>query len=290
MALRDLATAWVRANCPRPDVQQNFLQHLDDAIQRSVNCSFMIGRDLTKIGKPFLVYCFRDEVFAWALTPQQAARLAVADNMLVCAASSFVDHSDPKNEPAVWLEHVEIDSAEALDRSQPITGTLHYRTAEFIADPLAIQAMCEPPGRPSTILFHHLHGLIPPQDEIRFSLPPLGDMRDDQGTQFVGVVPLFFQICMAPRPPQPAFSCRPSPIPSPLISALHPWPATPHSPTLMPMSQTNPAWSPLAATPTPAMPVTLPYPPTYDPGSAAAPPIGHERPISDIRAVLVEVV
>ena len=124
MALRELATAWVRANCPLPDVQENFLHQLDHAAQRGANCSFMIGRELTRNGKPILVYCFRDEVFAFVLTPIQSARLNVTDNMLVCAESPRVNEPVPMVAPVVWLEDVEVDNAAALDRSQPITGTL----------------------------------------------------------------------------------------------------------------------------------------------------------------------
>ena len=85
MILRELAAGWVQANCPRSDVQENFLQYLDDAMESRVNSSFMIGRKLIGSGKPFWVWCFRGEVFAFELTPQQAARLQVADSLVVCA-------------------------------------------------------------------------------------------------------------------------------------------------------------------------------------------------------------
>ena len=51
MHLRDLAAAWVRSNCPRPDLQANLLQHFDRATQRAVTCSFAVGRELTRSGK-----------------------------------------------------------------------------------------------------------------------------------------------------------------------------------------------------------------------------------------------
>ena len=55
MLLRDLAAAWVRSNCPRPDLQANLLQHFDHAAQRGVTCSFVVGRELTRSGKSYLV-------------------------------------------------------------------------------------------------------------------------------------------------------------------------------------------------------------------------------------------
>ena len=72
MIVRELAAAWLQANCPRRDMQENFLQHLDQSLQGRLNCSFIIGRDLTVAGKPFLVECFGGEFFAFELTPAQA--------------------------------------------------------------------------------------------------------------------------------------------------------------------------------------------------------------------------
>jgi hypothetical protein len=51
--------------------------------------------------------------------------------------------------PHSAMEYVDVNQAAALDRSSPITGTLRYRTDQFILEPLAIQVIFEPPGRPS---------------------------------------------------------------------------------------------------------------------------------------------
>lgn len=280
MALRDLATAWVRANCP-PDVQTTFLQHLDQSIQRRVNCSFMIGRDLTKIGKPLLVYCFRDEVFAWALTLQEAERMSVADNMLVSAGSPLVNEPLPMVSPVVSLEGVDVDNVTALDRTQPITGTVRYRTHEFITKPLAIRATCEPPGAPAAILSHNMFMLRPPEGDIQFSLPPLGDLLDVDGKQFAGLVPLFFQIWLtAQREMNPDATFPKAPIPP------SPWPV-PSSPKPNRSTSHGPAGYLHAQAP--VMPAMSSFPPAYDPGIPVADALPEERPISDVRAVLVEI-
>lgn len=83
MILQELATAWMRANCPNADVQRDVLRQLDDAIGRSVGCSFVIGRNLTKSGAPYLVHCFCGELFAFQLTAQQAAGLNLGDSLRV---------------------------------------------------------------------------------------------------------------------------------------------------------------------------------------------------------------
>jgi len=138
MILRDLAAAWVRANCLGSDVQDDFLERLDDALRRGVGCSFVIGRKLMKDGKPHLVHCFCGELFAFQLTPRQASRLKVKDAMLV-SASGLTEHDhEPHPDPPVRLEQVDVDSANALDRSKPITGTLTYRSDQMWVMPVAI--------------------------------------------------------------------------------------------------------------------------------------------------------
>ena len=87
MPLRELAAAWVRANFPFPTVQTEFLQHLDRAMKRGVSCSFRIGSLLTKNRKPFIIYCFRDEFFAFEITVEQAARLKLEAGELLSAES-----------------------------------------------------------------------------------------------------------------------------------------------------------------------------------------------------------
>ena len=42
MLLRDLVAAWVRSNCPRPDLQANLLERFDQASKRGVTCSFTV--------------------------------------------------------------------------------------------------------------------------------------------------------------------------------------------------------------------------------------------------------
>lgn len=70
MLLRDLASAWVHSNCPLPDLQANFLDHFDRAADRGVTCSFTLGRELTRSGTSYLIYCYGGELFAFEFTPR----------------------------------------------------------------------------------------------------------------------------------------------------------------------------------------------------------------------------
>jgi hypothetical protein len=280
--LRDLAAGWVRVNCPRFDVQENFLQYLDNAIRYRVNCSFMIGRDLIGSGKPFLVCCFCGEFFAFELTPPQAAQLQVTDKLLVSAKGVRQYDQGPKPPPTVSLEHIKVNQATALDRSSPISGTLRYRTDRFLDAPLAIRVVFEPPGRSSHIHLHHLLHLPPPEGTLPFSVSPFGELHDQNGRPYAGILPLFFQIWTTGERPTPGFGASPfSPVAGPPI----PRPSQPSLPS---------GWQPIGASrpsmPGPIPPMTSPYPPSYDPMTQVRPPTQQERSISDIRAVLVEVV
>ncbi len=281
MIVRELAAAWLHANCPRADLQKTFLQYLDKTLQHRLNCSFIIGRDLTVAGKPFLVECFRGEFFAFELTPAQADRLKVSAKTVVCCKSLFQHDHGPKAAPTVWLEHVGVNHADALDRSAPITGTVRYRTTQFPFDPIAIQVVCEPPDRPHKILFHHLFRLPGPEGTVQFSLDALGDLPDPSGTPFEGIVPLFFQIWMTKQPETP------SPIQSALsamhgVTRSHP-PQSPLPPGRPPLGQLQPTL------PKSFAPAASPFPPPFNPFQQVAAQATEERPISDIRAVLVEI-
>lgn len=281
MNLRGLVMAWVRKHCPGSDVQEDICQHLERALQRDATCSFTIGRDLTRSEMPFLVCCFSGEFFAFELTMEQAGRLQVRDNMLVCSEGPPQQDRLLSYEPAVWLENIAIDNAKSLDRSRPITGTLRYRTDRVLLDPSAIRVVCEPPGRGRICLFHYLFQLTPPEGAVMFSLPPLGDLLGQDGTAFKGALPLFFQIwTTAEHDSLSTAYFAPSVVSGP-----------PKSPWLQPASHTD--WQPMVPMSPWAIQPTTPasscYPPPYDPWPHTAPPTGQEIPVSDIRAVLGEI-
>ena len=145
-----------------------------------------------------------------------------------------------------------------------------------------IRVIFEPPGRASCTHFHHLFNLPPPEGTLPFSVAPFGEMQDENGTPFAGVLPLFFQIWTTGQRVTPGFGPSPT---SPLAGPQMPSPNRPSDP---------PSWQPLGAsrpsTSGPIPPTTAPYPPQYDPMAQVKAPAQQERPISDIRALLVEIV
>lgn len=291
MILREMAEVWVRANCPRVEVQDDILKWLDNALQRGVGCSFVVGRELTRSGHPFLVYFFCGELFAFQLTRQQAARLNPDETTLLSARGLNEQSHSPHPEPLVRLEKVVVDNAHALDRSAPLTGTVTYRTERTWFLPLAIQAVCEPPGRNNTVFFHHLFRLPQGEGAIQFSLSPLGDLKDQTNDPFVGALPLFFQMVLIgepeKEPPEPASN--------------KPWHSHGYRPPPPPLpAKKNVLGEPFViASPIPAVVTTdslKPFPPMPVRPSIHAPHVAPPAPdpqrfraVSDIRAVLVEV-
>jgi hypothetical protein len=260
-------------------------------LQRSVGCSFIIGQKLTKSAKPYLVYCFCGEFFAFQLTPRQAAQLEVQDGMLVSARGLRLQNHEPHPEPLVQLKNAEINNAEKLDSSSIIEGSLSFNSGQLWVMPMAIQVVCQPAGKNNMTLFHHLDHLPKGENSLRFTLPPLTDLRDRQGELFSGVVPLFIQIGIVGEPEAnstlPTFTTPKLPT-LPKQFGMQPQIPVPGPPVQQRLGE---HFIPPTPVPTLMTPDTMSFPPRLDlePPSPTAPSTNRFRSVSDIRAVLVEI-
>jgi hypothetical protein len=275
MILSDLATAWINANCQRSDVQMELHARLDAALQRGVGCTFVLGRNLVRSRKPFLVTCYCGELFAFQLTPSQAASLDVDDHTLATSRGLSPHYHESRPEPAVRLVHVELDDATAHQRTVPLEGTLTYQADRLWMTPLALQVVCEPLGRASSVLYHHLNALKAGEQTVRFSLPAPRNLRELVDQPSASVVPVFFQLCHVGEPAKPE--------PDHLMRHFQ-----------LPQPATNPPFAKLGepyVPPPPAMPPipTIPKRPSHIPPPGIVTPSPQVfRGISDIRALLVE--
>jgi hypothetical protein len=267
MGLHEMATVWARANCLSADVQDDILRHVDRAIQRNVGCSFTVGDSLTKNQRSFLISCFSGEFFAFELTHSQVVRLGVKTNELDFAASVPREALALNSEPTVWLQEVKVDHATGLSSEVPITGSLRYQTEQSVLQPLAIRVVFEPLGRDRITLFHHLSRLTPQEGIVKFALRQLGDLLARGGQPFTGVVPLFFQVWAANKT-----SGRQ--LPTPVLPRVG-------GHVMRPDVSRKPQMPTTGTVPTPSSAGHLP-----PPESTALP----DQPISDIRAVIVEVI
>jgi hypothetical protein len=289
MNLRALASVWARANCPRADVRADFLQRIDDALHCGVGCSLVIGPKLTRVGAPYLVQCFCGEFFAFQLTPYQAAQLEVQAAELV-AARGVTEHDHHRHpEPPVCLEQIVLESADRLDRTEPVVGVLKYRTNPLWAVRVAIQAACEPPGQASTQVYQHFDRLPRGKGILHFRLPPLGELSGRHGEPFAGAALLFFQLYLVGEPERESAAMSSQLGTGP--GQFAPPPFAPSTASTKPVRLGEP-W--VAPTPLPLFlsPETL----AREEVAAAGPQLPEQGPnlhrlraISDIRAVLVEI-
>lgn len=268
MNLHEVAMNWVYANCTIRDVHRDVEAVLQQGLQDGRSCSFTMGGGLIKNRQPYLICCFDGEFYAFQLTPRQAARLGLAHDQMASATGVRRVLSRPAIDPVVTIVGVEVDQAWALQRDSPISGAVHYQAQRSVLEPVAIRAECELPGHGNIQLCHYLFSLVQPDGTAPFTLPPLGNLPDQHGQEFSGVMPMFFQVWTAPdastpMPPQPKG-----------FGAIPDWQA----PT-----------STIPFTTLPAAPAGPSYPPTYDPGLTAPQAKPEPRPISDVRAILVEI-
>ncbi|MFO0915278.1 MAG: hypothetical protein U0795_20115 [Pirellulales bacterium] len=268
MNLREITMNWVCANCTIQDVHRDVETVIGRALQEGRSCSFTMGAGLIKNRKPYLIYCFDGEFYAFQLTPRQVTRLGLRHDQMASKTGCHRGLGQPVVDPIVTIDGIEVNHAWALNRELPITGTLRYQAQRPIFEPVAIRVECEPPARGSIQLCHFLFGLMLLDGAIHFSFPPMGELADHHGQKFSGVMPLFFQMWTAPE------SSPPTPPESNGFGFQQDWLAPPST-------------GPYAALP--ALPAGPLYPPTYDPGFAADKAKPEPRPISDVRAILVEV-
>jgi len=267
--LYKMAKIWIEASCPIDRVRSDFLRHLKETLDRGVGCSFLLGSELTRSGKPAMVYCFRGELFTFELTADQAQRLRLEPGLLVTSRGLNRHDHDSRPEPLVRLSRVEVANGEALDRQSPVKAMLEYQTDRWWHLPLVVQVTCEPAGCTRMVLYHHLVNLPSGEGTIHISLSKLDGLLDRHGEPLTGVLPLFFEICQA-EPPQQQQQHGITP-PGPAAPHLHQLPGFPPLPHVGFPSMNEPL-GPFES---------APGQPSNDPQ--------HQR-ISDIRAVIVEIV
>ena len=196
MLLQEIATNWLRSNCPLADMQAQLLLGLNQAIDAKVGCSFVIGPNLTRAGTPFLVEFFCGEMFVFQLTPQQATKLMVKNNELVQRVGIKMQNHDPRPVPPVRIDTLKLVQDPEASWTSPLTGTLTYSCEQCWSVPTALQIAIEVPGRLSTVLYHHNNSnLSPPNGVIQFAVSPPSGPKPGREDIVTGVLPMYFQIC-----------------------------------------------------------------------------------------------
>ncbi|HVA49195.1 MAG TPA: hypothetical protein VNH11_22720 [Pirellulales bacterium] len=126
--LRTLAAEWARANAPI--VEADLLSSFDHAVQRGVNCTFAIGRELTKARKPRLLSCYSGELFVFELSQRQAQSFNALDHTMECVECGPSLEIPPGARPPIDIGELHIDHADRLSPDQPIQGRVEYELRE----------------------------------------------------------------------------------------------------------------------------------------------------------------
>jgi hypothetical protein len=282
MGLLDLASAWIRATSPFPVIWKDFETRLDDALGRKAGCSFMLGSQLTKSGSPYAAYCHAGELFTFALTPKQAQRLALRQDLLVCAAGCVEHNHEPRPEPLIHIEEVSLDK-QSLNWEDAISGSFKCSTGQPWLREMCLQVAIEPPGFATTILWSYFGHLPPGISTQRFSVSCRG-LSPANAESFAGVLPLFIQIgIMEEEQPQvldpwhPMYGQQIHAVPEPFHPAVLGDPYLPPStPFGLPPGLAH------------VIPPKQPVPPSTAHSLPKAPAQKQFKAVSDIRAVLVE--
>lgn len=80
---QNIAMAWAGTQCVIRDARAQLMEHLASTSGHHRDCSALVGRALTRRGKPYLAHSVSGECFVFELSMDQARQLEIQDNMLV---------------------------------------------------------------------------------------------------------------------------------------------------------------------------------------------------------------
>ena len=166
--------AWVQANCPGEPVRQNVLEAAERAQTQHLDFYVVIGSCLTSSG-PYLVQSYGGNLFVFALTEDQASGCGIAGNM----TQFMADRERPSlaAEPALVLEHFEIDAADGCDLLKPIRGRCRYRSDALLPENLCLRIemllrYATPPLTTSRMALFCYPWLSPGEAAVEFEFAP----------------------------------------------------------------------------------------------------------------------
>ncbi len=127
--LRQLAEQWFQAKCSVGVSIAELLRVIDTAIEGDQNCWFRFGANTTNTNTPWLVYCYEEEFFAFALDKRQTALLKVNAGHVTSAPAGRRMCFPTHEVPPVTLKPPNIEVA-TIER---IAGSVDY---EMLSTPM----------------------------------------------------------------------------------------------------------------------------------------------------------
>jgi hypothetical protein len=178
--LGDLLAAWASKNLLPASCREIVLKEFREAALLGRNASFVVGRELTPGRKWYLVHCFDEELFVFALQPHQARKMRVSARSLTCRRGGEKTKGPPDVARHVQLDGFEIDNRTGLPTTRPITGECRYRVDGAALHPYAVVLVYDVHDNRTVTSYCYPDALLVGTGTLRFSFTPMaGDPNSD---------------------------------------------------------------------------------------------------------------
>ncbi|HUG91647.1 MAG TPA: hypothetical protein VML55_12475 [Planctomycetaceae bacterium] len=206
-SLLTLLSSWAQSVSPAGDVCRAIVSNARKAEQQRHNCHFLIGAKLTRSGRAHLVHCYDGELFVFELTRDQAAR----EKMLGRVMQFVVDGPRPSADApaAIHLEHLDIDQADDLPPTSPITGRCRCVVDAPRLDgvclclEMALRTSRQQPRKRRDSLYFYPPALVAGDATIPFQFAAVRSPDDSIPPAPGQVAAGFLRFCTAPDPKRP---------------------------------------------------------------------------------------
>lgn len=189
--LRHLAEAWVTGRCPTGAPIQEMVAKVDSAASQGLNCWLRFGPQTTRNGRPYLVYCFEGELFAFELDRQQADLLQLVKGQVGFGTAGRRLTADPCERPAAQIARPLL----AIATRERISGIVAYEMPCNHMLPYCLRMTWDRPDGRTCDMYQHVDSPLMPFGAIRFEfslkLPDYGPISRT-------LSPLFFCLQSVP--------------------------------------------------------------------------------------------
>lgn len=198
----DIAVMWAGTQCVIPDARAQLIEHLALTADQQRDCSALLGRALTRRGRPYLVHSVSGELFVFELSLEQTRRLKMQRNMLVRIIGHEREERGMQPPRIVSLEKLSINNNDVFHHSQPISGTLCFQMRTSYAFQLSVRLSYDSPSGP-WISNRYRCPRVAVSDTVQFSFPPFASAMSEEVRTYSGPVAVFFQLCGQIQPDDP---------------------------------------------------------------------------------------
>ena len=177
-SVRELAAGWANASLAIPKVREDFVFRAGEALQKNIDCYFLVGPALTITKKGNYVALFAQQFFAFALSRPQAQNLCAGPNRMTyneCPPPIFGMTVTPQSH--IEIHRMELDNCRCMSRLLPIQGKVQYEIAGGFTGPIAASLDYGLMGPSRTIGFFHPSVPLRPSGVMAFSFSPIADFQ-----------------------------------------------------------------------------------------------------------------